>query len=971
MSAGWRDPFQEKKEPFKANPKSLDGVPDLCMLTYLGEENVLYNLGYRYKQGNIYTSTTSKVLIAVNPYERMDSIYTKETMDKYQTAEINLEGIQGEKDLPPHVYTVSNSAFQNMIAKKQNQSIIVCGESGSGKTESAKYQMRFLAFTTTSGAKDKTEFESADKVGQQVLDANPILESFGNAKTLLNNNSSRFGKFTKMLFEEVKSAPGEKQRRKLVGAIIETYLLEKSRVVKQDKGERTFHIFYQLTFHHKGHEELPPLKLGPVEQFHYTNQSGVHTLDDLRFPGKTADGEWFKELMHAFKTLNIPRTETDDIFRVVSGVLHLGNINFEQLKGEGSEIKEKDEMAVAAEMFQVPLAGLEKRLKTRSILLPGDKLIVKPLNEPDAVFNRDSCSRNLFNGLFRWIVARINKQSSATETSTTTWIGILDVFGFEIFKHNSFEQFCINFANERLQQYFNEHVLKAEQELYKREALLWDPIDLPDNQDCIDLVMSKPYGILPILDSTCVQPKGTDQVFTANLFKAHKYHPRLREVKQHKKSDSDKQFTAMNGFIIRHYAGAVLYDCAEFLIKNADASEFDTVELFMDSKSQLATELLRLTADGKIEDGKRSSKRSFRSTGTVFAEQLDSLMKTLKQTAPYFVRCIKPNPSKAPKDFEGEYVRPQLRCGGLIEALRIIKLGFPTRCAYKRVHELFAPILKDQKPMPNLNIRDFTEAIMFICGDKSKKVTFGDYQLGLSMVFFRPGCQTYLTDILEKKPEAVSAPQRIAIRKFLVKKRWIRGRGTVRALNICAKMLSEMRFKKAALSMVLIYRSVGRALNAARNLLNGKKLEAEKERRARDEAFLAALRAAEEAKKAAQQKAEMEVALKKQAEENQKALAEREEQMARIEDKIREAMDKLRVAEEKSLEIQKKQLKVNEEANQKRSELQNQLMNVIDEKDRTLGQARKLEGELSAKNEELAAKEREIVERQGDRKSVV
>eukprot|EP00456_Euglypha_rotunda_P059034 TRINITY_DN491_c0_g1_i6.p1 TRINITY_DN491_c0_g1~~TRINITY_DN491_c0_g1_i6.p1 ORF type:complete len:1622 (+),score=360.31 TRINITY_DN491_c0_g1_i6:67-4932(+) len=963
MSGGWRDPFQEKKEPYKPNPKTLDGVPDLCMLTYLAEENVLHNLSYRYKEGKVYTSTTSKVLVAVNPYERMDSIYTKEMMAKYQSAEINLEGLQSDKDLPPHVFTVANSAYQNLLVRKQNQSIIVCGESGSGKTESAKYQMRFLAFTTTSSSKDKSEFEAADKVGQQVLDANPILESFGNAKTLLNNNSSRFGKFTKMMFDEVKVGAGEKQRKKLVGAIIETYLLEKSRVVKQDKGERTFHVFYQLTFNHKGHADLPDLKLGPVEQFHYTNQSGVHTLDDLRFPGKSADGEWFKELMEAFKTLAIPRTETDDVFKIVSGVLHTGNINFEQLKGEGSEIKNKDELAVAAEMFQVKVEGLEKRLKTRSILLPGDKLIIKPLNEPDAVFNRDSLSRNLYNGLFRWVVARVNKVSGVVESSSTSWIGILDVFGFEIFEHNSFEQFCINFCNERLQQYFNEHVLKAEQDLYKKEALLWDPIDLPDNQDCIDLVTNKPYGILPILDSTCVQPQGTHEVFTANLFKAHKYHPRLREMKQQKAKESDKQFTAMNGFVIRHYAGAVVYDCAEFLVKNADASEFDSIELFVDSKSPIAAEILRIRADGKLEDAKRSSKRAFLSTGTVFAEQLDSLMKTLKQTAPYFVRCVKPNPKKAPKDFEGEYVRPQLRCGGLIEALRIIKLGFPTRCAYKRVHELFGVILKDQKPMPNLNIRDFSQAVMEICGEKGK-IRNTDMQLGLSMVFFRPGCQTYLTDILEKKPEVVTPQQRILIRKFMIKKRWIRARGTVRALNKTGKMLNEMRFKKAAVAMILIYRTVGRALRDARNILGGKKDEADRERKSRDEAFMTAMRAAEELKKATAMKAEMEATIRKQAEDNQRALVEKDAQMERQEGRIREFLEKLRASEDRAAEMQRKSGKMHEDVKTKAGEIQSQLITVGAEKDRATTQARSLEGQISSKTEELAGKDKQIADRQ-------
>jgi len=406
MAGQWRNPFEEKKEVYKPNPKSLDGVPDLCMLTYLAEENVLYNLNYRYKQSSVYTSTTSKVLVAINPYERMDANYTEEKMKAYQAAEINLEGLADEKTLPPHVFQVANAAYVNLCAKKVNQSIIVCGESGAGKTESAKYQMRFLAFTTTSSSADPSEFAAADKIGQQVLDANPILESFGNAKTLLNNNSSRFGKFTKLIFEEVKTS-GPKARRRLIGALIEVYLLEKSRVVRQDKGERNFHIFYQLT---TVYNQLPFLKLGPHSDFHYVNQSGVHTLDDLRFPGVGADSEWFKELTHAFKTINIPEDQVHGIFRIVAGVLHTGNTTFSQRKGEGSDIKNPEAVTRAAEMFEVPNASMTKRLETRSILLPGDKLIVKPLNEEDALFNRDSLSRNVYNGLFRWIVNLINEE---------------------------------------------------------------------------------------------------------------------------------------------------------------------------------------------------------------------------------------------------------------------------------------------------------------------------------------------------------------------------------------------------------------------------------------------------------------------------------------------------------------------------------------------------------------------------------
>jgi len=913
----------ENKEIYKPNPKSLDGVPDLCMLTYLGEDNVLYNLGFRYKKGECYTSTTAKVLVAVNPYERKDALYTEEVMAKYQAAAINLEGLATAGDLPPHVFTVSNAAFNNLVAWKKNQSIIVCGESGSGKTESAKYMMRFLAFTTTSTSLDPKEFQEAEAIGKQVLDANPILESFGNAKTLLNNNSSRFGKFTKMLFDEVKVPAGQKPRRKLIGAAIDSYLLEKARVVRQTKGERNFHIFYQLTAEHDKYTS--ELKMQGAESFHYVNQSGVTTLDDLRFPGKAADGEWHKELLHAFKTILIPDDEVKKIFRIVAAILYLGNVNFTQLKGEGSDIANPDAAATSAGLFDLEAKEFNVRLQTRNMVLPGGQSIIKPLNEPEAVFNRDSMARNLYNGLFRYVVWRINQQSQPTESSNTTWIGILDVFGFEIFENNSFEQFCINFANERLQQYFNEHVLKAEQDLYKKEALLWDPIDLPDNQDCIDLVMSKPYGILPILDSTCVQPKGTDEVFTANLFKAHKYHPRLRQMKQRKRSDSDKQYESMNGFVLRHYAGAVIYDCAEFLVKNADASEYDTLDLFLSSKNDIGAKILRIKADGGLEEAKRGFQRAFRSTGTVFAEQLTDLMTTLRKTAPYFVRCIKPNPGKAPKDFQDEYVRPQLRCGGLIEALRIIKLGFPTRCFYTRINEIFNSILKD-KPVTNLNLRDFSEGIMRYCGNEKDKLAREEYQLGLTMVFFRPGKQTYLTDILEKKPTEIPKEQVVAIRKWLIKKRVFRARGTIRAWIRSRNMLNEMRFKKAAISMVLVFKTLGRILKQARwNLGNAKEAD-ENARRAKDLEFQKALAAQRELKQLQEQKERLDKDFAAKQEQYKKTLEDKEAELDQQEKKLSELLSQIKGLRDQVSESEQKRLQLTNTSKTQVMELQNKLM---------------------------------------------
>jgi myosin heavy subunit len=965
LARSYKDPFAEDKAAFTPNPKSLDGVPDLCMLTYLAERNVLHNLEYRYTkmaaEHRCYTSTTAKVLVAINPYERMDDQYTDAKMKAYQDAEINLEGLRSEKDLPPHVFAVANSAYRNLIAKGTNQSIIVCGESGSGKTESAKYMMRFLAFTTTSQSSDPSEFAEADSIGKQILDANPILESFGNAKTLINNNSSRFGKFTKMLFRETKDG---KARRKLVGACIDSYLLEKARVVYQNTGERNYHVFYQLTY---SHASMPDLKLGPPEAFYYTSRSQCTTLDDLRYPGKGADLEWFKELTHAFKTLLISEDEMMQAFSIVSAILHMGNIKFQQKKGEGSDILNADEVELAASLFQVDLGALTRRLEMRTMYLPGDKEVQKPLNEDDARFNRDSMSRNLYNGLFRYVVYRINKVSAGdSEGAGTTWIGILDVFGFEIFEYNSFEQFCINFANERLQQYFNEHVLKAEQDLYKREALLWDPIDLPDNQDCIDLVMSKPAGILAVLDSTCVQPKGDDAVFTANLFNAHKYHPRLRRAKQRKVSGK-QQMENINGFTIRHYAGEVLYDCKEFLTKNSDSSEHDTLLVFTASRSSVASKVLRMKADGTIEEGdvKRSSKRAFLSTGTVFSDQLSSLMSVLRKTSPYFVRCVKPNPSKKPKSFIPEFVRPQLRCGGLIEALRIIKLGFPTRCAYKRITELFKTILKD-KPVANLNERDFTEGIMKVLGDPTVKLSLNDYQLGLTMVFFRPGKQTFLTDILDKKAEAVSKDQTKLIRKHLVRKRWKRGIFTLRAFLKSRNLLQEVRFKKAALAMVITYRTIGRALIQARETIGVRVGQADEERRKRDMKFQEALRAAEELKKMQELQKKQQDELRRQADEAKRSLEAKEREIEGLREDAAKYLEKSQELQSKLSDSEAKRLKMQQNSASQAQELQDKIIAAQGDLERGKQKIAQLEAQIDGKNSEIAANQRAIADKQAD-----
>eukprot|EP00457_Paulinella_chromatophora_P000540 gb/GEZN01000540.1/.p1 GENE.gb/GEZN01000540.1/~~gb/GEZN01000540.1/.p1 ORF type:complete len:1260 (-),score=321.89 gb/GEZN01000540.1/:281-4060(-) len=906
--------------PFVPNPASLDGVPDLCMLTHLGELNVLHNLKCRYEKKDVYTSTTAKVIVAMNPYEAMPENYTEARMKAYQDQASNLEGLADKNSLPPHLFWVANSAFGNLVRMNANQSIIVCGESGSGKTESAKYMMRFLAFTTTATSVDPSEFAEADAIGQQVLDANPILESYGNAKTLINNNSSRFGKFTKMLFLEGKV----KGKKKLVGAGIDSYLLEKSRVVYQDQGERNYHIFYQLTHCRDQH---PELKLKAPEQHKFSGQSNCTQLEDLRYKDKNeVDKKWHEELEEAWTVLKIPKEHKDQTYAVAASILHLGDVKFKDKSGEGSDIENPEVVNIVADLLGVDVALLTKRLEIRTLLLPGGQLLDKPLNEPDAEFNRDSLCRNIYNGLFRWVVYRINQVSfPSTGTVVPTYIGILDVFGFEIFANNSFEQFCINFANERLQQYFNEHVLMAEQILYQREALLWNPIALPDNQDCIDLFTRKPFGIYAILDSTCIQPKGDAQVFTTNLFKQFKYHPKLRKTET-REGVAGKSKEAINGFTVKHYAGQVLYNAQEFLIKNSDSSEFDTIELMWSSKKEVIKNVLMMRPDGTLDTKvpERSAKRSFLSTGSVFADQLGSLMGELKKTAPYFVRCVKPNPQKKPRHFVGEFVRPQLRCGGLIEALRIIKLGFPTRCKYDRVTELFVSILKDA-PITNLNSRDFTEAMCAVVGDAKLKPSRDEFQMGLTMIFFRPGKQAFLTDILEKDPASISAAQVEKVREYLTKKRWVRAAGLAKGWIRTNGYISTIRFSKAATAMSIFYRVFGRALTKARSTLNGKQEEEEAKKRAQQLEFQLAMKAKEDLVLMKQKEEENKRLLEEEKVRIAQVVAEKEKELQAQKDKTKEQANKYKDLQNEKSEYTKKYVEVLKRTNEERAKFDSQI----------------------------------------------
>ncbi|KAJ6309028.1 hypothetical protein OIU76_018594 [Salix suchowensis] len=565
-------------------------------------------LAARYELNEIYTYT-GNILIAVNPFQRLPHLYDTHMMEQYKGATFG--------ELSPHVFAVGDAAYRAMINEGKRNSILVSGESGAGKTETTKMLMRYLAYLGgRSGVEGRT-------VEQQVLESNPVLEAFGNAKTVRNNNSSRFGKFVEIQFDK---------SGRISGAAIRTYLLERSRVCQISDPERNYHCFYLLCA--APLEDIERYKLGSPKSFHYLNQSNCYELDGVN------DSHEYLATRRAMDIVGISDQEQEGIFRVVAAILHLGNVNF----AKGQEIDSsviKDEKSrfhlnVTSELLRCDAKNLEDALIKRVMVTP-EEIITRTLDPENAVSSRDALAKTLYSRLFDWLVDKINV-SIGQDSSSKSIIGVLDIYGFESFKCNSFEQFCINFTNEKLQQHFNQHVFKMEQEEYTKEEINWSYIEFVDNQDVLDLIEKKPGGIIALLDEACMFPKSTHETFAQKMYQTFKTHKRFIKPKL---SSTD--------FTISHYAGEVNYQANQFL----------------DKKQRLR------------EESSKSSK--FSSIGSRFKLQLHSLMEILNTTEPHYIRCVKPNNILKPAIFENLNIIQQLRCGGVLEAIRISCAGYPTR----------------------------------------------------------------------------------------------------------------------------------------------------------------------------------------------------------------------------------------------------------------------------------------------------
>ncbi|KAJ0499977.1 putative myosin ATPase [Helianthus annuus] len=718
------------------------GVDDMTKLSYLHEPGVLQNLRIRYELNEIYTYT-GNILIAINPFQKLPHLYDGHMMEEYKGAPFG--------ELSPHVFAVADASYRAMIKEGKSNSILVSGESGAGKTETTKMLMQYLAYL---GGRKATEGRTVE---QQVLESNPVLEAFGNAKTVRNNNSSRFGKFVEIQFDK---------HGRISGAAIRTYLLERSRVCQINDPERNYHCFYLLCA--APQEEIEKYHLGNPKSFHYLNQSKCYELVGVN------DAHEYLATRRAMDVVGISKEEQEAIFRVTAAILHLGNIEFTKGKEVDSSVlkddKAKFHLKVTAELLRCGSAGLEDALCKRVMITP-EEIIKRSLDPLSAAVSRDGLAKTIYSRLFDWLVDKINVSIGQDRTSKCL-IGVLDIYGFESFKNNSFEQFCINFTNEKLQQHFNQHVFKMEQEEYTKEAINWSYIEFVDNQDVLDLIEKKPGGIIALLDEACMFPKSTHETFSNKLYQTFRNHKRFVKPK-----------LSRTDFTIAHYAGEVQYQSNQFLDKNKDYVVPEHQDLLGDSRCAFVAGLFPPIA----EESPKSSK--FSSIGSRFKLQLQQLMETLNATEPHYIRCVKPNNQLKPAIFENVNILQQLRCGGVLEAIRISCAGYPTRRPFYEFINRFGLLA------PEVLIGCFDEKVA--CGKILEKKGIKGFQVGKTKVFLRAG---QMAELDARRTEVLSSAAQIIqrrMRTYIAHKQFIDTRkSSVVLQSFCRGRLAGKRFEE-------------------------------------------------------------------------------------------------------------------------------------------------------------------------------
>ncbi|XP_031686785.1 unconventional myosin-Ie isoform X1 [Oncorhynchus kisutch] len=700
------------------------GVDDMVLLSKINEDAIVDNLKKRYMDDYIFTYI-GPVLISVNPFKQMPYFGDKE-VEMYQGA--------AQYENPPHIYALADNMYRNMMIDRENQCVIISGESGAGKTVAAKYIMGYISRVSGGGPK-------VQHVKDIILQSNPLLEAFGNAKTVRNNNSSRFGKYFEIQF----SSGGEPD-----GGKISNFLLEKSRVVMRNPGERSFHIFYQLIEGATG-EQKSSLGITSLDYYNYLNQSGSYKVDDIN------DKSDFQETVHAMEVIGISGEDRGLVLQIVAGVLHLGNINFREA-GNYAAVESEEFLAFPAFLLGIDQKRLKEKLTSRKMDSKwGSSMesIDVTLNVEQACYTRDALSKALHSRVFDFLVESINK--AIVKVHQEFNIGVLDIYGFEIFQKNGFEQFCINFVNEKLQQIFIELTLKAEQEEYIQEGIRWTPIEYFNNKIVCDLIESKlnPPGIMSILDDVCATMhavgEGADQTMLQKLRVAINSHEHFNSWNQ--------------GFIIHHYAGKVSYDAEGFCERNRDVLFSDLIELMQSSEIAFIRAL--------FPDNLNAEKKGRPTTaGSKIKKQANDLVQTLMKCTPHYIRCIKPNETKKPKDWEESRVKHQVEYLGLKENIRVRRAGYAYRRVFRKFLNRYAILTKESWPTWR---GDEKQGVLHLL--RAVNMDQDQFQLGRTKVFIKaPESLFLLEETRERKFDSHARAIQKAWRKYVARKKYVQMR---------------------------------------------------------------------------------------------------------------------------------------------------------------------------------------------------
>ncbi|XP_055948535.1 myosin heavy chain, muscle-like isoform X4 [Argiope bruennichi] len=723
----------------QVNPPKYEKAEDMSNLTYLNDASVLHNLRQRYYAQLIYTYS-GLFCVAINPYKRFP-IYTPRCMAMYRG--------KRRTEVPPHLFAISDGAYMAMLANRENQSMLITGESGAGKTENTK---KVIAYYANVGASTKKgEVKKGPSLEDQVVQTNPVLEAFGNAKTVRNDNSSRFGKFIRIHFGPM---------GKLAGADIETYLLEKARVISQQSLERSYHIFYQMMSGGVANMKEICLLSDDIYDYHFVSQGKIEIPN-------VDDAEEMRLTDEAFNILGFSQDYKDEIYKITAACMHMGEMKFkqrpreEQAEPDGTEEGEK-----IGHLLGINAADLYKNLCKPKIKV-GAEFVTQGRSAQQVVYSLGALAKAFFDRTFKWLVKKLN-ETLDTQQKRQHFIGVLDIAGFEIFDFNGFEQLCINFTNEKLQQFFNHHMFVLEQEEYTREGIEWVFIDFGlDLAACIELI-EKPLGILSILEEESMFPKATDKTFIDKLNSNH-----LGKSPNFVKPRPPKPGQQEAHFAIAHYAGTVPYNITGWLEKNKDPVNDTVVDQCKKGSNKLLTEIFEdhpglgggEDAKGGKGGGGRKKGSGFQTVSGLYREQLNKLMTTLRSTAPHFVRCIIPNETKSPGVIDAGLVMHQLTCNGVLEGIRICRKGFPNRMIYPDFKQRYTILAASAVPKGFVDAKKVAESVL-----EAIQLDKNDYRLGNTKVFFRAGVLGRLEEMRDDRLAKIVTWLQAWIRWYLSKK---------------------------------------------------------------------------------------------------------------------------------------------------------------------------------------------------------